>query len=697
MPKVLFFLTALAVCAIVGINYSQKRRKKQQANSGSSGYGSTVKTRQLPSSSSSKQEKQNNDESTFADQEQQQQQQTEDEGSWLVDFQTLQHTSDEFIGAIFHSLPDWSTDDLPSLEALTERMTNIYPAFASQMESVRQTYEQFWNFVSMDEFRRIIEDSRREDSDESLHPEIAFDTQVRMGTELSNEEKKFIAARKNRQRNAFAAFIGVDADQVDPRDVPVVGIASSGGGYRAMNGATGYLKAMKETGMLDCTMYTAGVSGSTWAMAQLYSRLTNGSFDTLVDHLKSHIHTHIANVSNFIAILQASAQNAKTLMQGLIQRYHQQNGTLNVVDVFGMLLGGTLLTEMQTVVQLKLSRQRRFFEDGSWPMPIYCVVHHEVQDLYRWFEFTPFEMGCEELNAWIPIWGFGRRFENGKSIERLPEQTLGTMLGVFGSAFASSLAHFFQEMRVFLPEAAIAAVDSTLTQYKESLLTIHPFSPARFPNPFYKLPSPPTMPEDEITSLFDREYLDLLDAGCDNNLPFYPLLRKERQVDMIIALDLSADIQTAGHLERAEGYAQRRGIDGWPAEARWPLQEQASHEEHKDVKDDETNNNKNNHATPGEKYGLGTCTIFEGSQTTMAYFPLIPNEKYDAEFDPQCAEFCSTWNFVYSAEQVAKLVGLGEANWRDNMDQVKQTLKLIWLKKQRQRTTGSWPSPTSSS
>ena len=199
-------------------------------------------------------------------------------------------------------------------------------------------------------------------------------------------------------------------------------------------------------------------------MAQIYSRLTHRSFDTLVDHLKSHIHTHIANVSNFIAILQASAQNAKTLIQGLIQRYHQQNGTLNVVDIYGMLLGGTLLTEKQTIArrggqkinksdkkqqrerskeekeeekeysekieqntedrtvvgheglvrdedesfvrpvlpskaELKLSRQRKYFEDGSWPMPIYCVVHHEIKDLYRWFEFTPYEMGCEELNG----------------------------------------------------------------------------------------------------------------------------------------------------------------------------------------------------------------------------------------------------------------------------------------------------------
>ena len=277
-------------------------------------------------------------------------------------------------------------------------------------------------------------------------------------------------------------------------------------------------------------------------------------------------------------------------------------------------------------------------------------------------------------------------------------------MGVFGSAFASSLAHFFEEIRAFLPEPALVAVNDTLTQYKESLLTIHPFSPARFPNPFYKLDVPITVndssssssvtessnndsgndnvnreeereeeeeeeerkeeKEEKTKSLLDQDYLDLLDAGCDNNIPFYPLLRREREVDMIIALDLSADIETAPHLERAQGYTQRRGIEGWPEEARWP--------------DHKKKNEK-------EKYGLGTCTIFKGSQRTIAYFPLIVNDNYDPDFYPQTASFASTFNFVYTAAQTTKLVGLGEANWRDNVDQVKQVLKSIWQEKKNQR------------
>lgn len=252
------------------------------------------------------------------------------------------------------------------------------------------------------------------------------------------------------------------------------------------------------------------------------------------------------------------------------------------------------------------------------------------------------------------------------------------MRSVFGSAFAASLAHFYQEIRLLLPSSALEKVDGILNQYQSAMSTFHPFSPARFPNPFYKLS------DDKSTTLYYSEEIDLLDAGCDNNIPFYPLLRKGRDVDLIIAFDLSADIESAPHLQRAEGYAKRRGIVGWPSGAAWPPS---------------TDSDKN--------YTLGTCTVFTTASSeeavsdsqsaveyperinpiTVAYFPLINNERYDADFDPQTAEFCSTWNFVYTSDQVAKLAGLAEVNWRDNVDKVKQAMKDIWERKRSRRQT----------
>ena len=46
--------------------------------------------------------------------------------------------------------------------------------------------------------------------------------------------------------------------------VPKIAILGSGGGFRAMVSLSGVFCALKDMGLLDCAMYTAGLSGSTW-------------------------------------------------------------------------------------------------------------------------------------------------------------------------------------------------------------------------------------------------------------------------------------------------------------------------------------------------------------------------------------------------------------------------------------------------
>lgn len=270
-------------------------------------------------------------------------------------------------------------------------------------------------------------------------------------------------------------------------------MASSGGGYRAMIGLTGYLNAMKDSGVLDCTMYFAGISGSCWTMALYYNQLTQTTPQQLKEHIKSHVNTHWANMSNFINLLTSSPENSKFLMQGAIQRFYQQNGDISLVDIFGILMGQTLFTKKRNVLPTEISGQdpvsqtegsevgefkhgdmyltgqAQYIKDGSEPMPIYSVVRHDItlgktfedrmeeiknklnstdkpneikslekkkkqlenqqKDAYQWFEFTPYDVGCEEAEAWVPMWSFGRKFENGKNLERLPEQTIDILMG----------------------------------------------------------------------------------------------------------------------------------------------------------------------------------------------------------------------------------------------------------------------------
>lgn len=288
---------------------------------------------------------------------------------------------------------------------------------------------------------------------------------------------------------------------------------------------------------------------------------------------------------------------------------------------------------------------------------------------------------------------------------------------MFGSAFVASLAHFYQEIRMILPSSAVEKADEMINSYRSSVSTIHPISPASFPNPFYKMtPKVQTKNEDECVeeilrteNLVNSEQIGLMDAGMDNNIPFYPLLRKGRDVDIILSIDLSADIQDAPYFDRAEGYVKRRGIKGWPQGAGWPkpkkeketsIPTQVNYQQKKKTSaSDQEDNNK-------QKYALDTCTVFASSSSettpasgnkstttypenvnpvTLVYFPLIVNPNYDPDFDPQTAEFCSTWNFVYSTEQVNKLHGLAEANIKDNLEKVRKVFKETWKRKRDER------------
>ncbi len=51
--------------------------------------------------------------------------------------------------------------------------------------------------------------------------------------------------------------------------------------------------------------------------------------------------------------------------------------------------------------------------------------HRDAQDAwFQWFELSPYEVGCDELEAYVPTWAFGRKFEEGASVAGLPEHSV---------------------------------------------------------------------------------------------------------------------------------------------------------------------------------------------------------------------------------------------------------------------------------
>ena len=69
---------------------------------------------------------------------------------------------------------------------------------------------------------------------------------------------------------------------------------------------------------------------------------------------------------------------------------------------------------------------------------------------------------------------------------------------------------------------------------------------------------------------------------------------------------------------------------------------------------------------------------------TIVYFPFIQNPKVEG-VDPDASPFLSTWNFIYSKEEIDKVVALARANFEAGRDQTKRTVRAVYERKRARR------------
>lgn len=336
-------------------------------------------------------------------------------------------------------------------------------------------------------------------------------------------------------------------------------------------------------------------------------------------------------------------------------------------------------------------------------------------------------MWCEELSAGIPTWAMGRRFQNGRTVWRdnglaLPEVRVPLLMGIWGSAFCATLSHYYREIRPLMRNLTGlgSSIDAMIAERDDDLVKVHPIDPAAMPN--YALGMREFLPSTCPESIFQQKNFQFMDAGMSNNLPIYPLLRPGRNVDILVAFDASADVKTDNWLKVADGYARQRGIKGWPVGAGWPPAGESMEEIQQDLdraeaKTEQEAQEKLDQAK--EKNGpskkkiedLGYCNIWVGtteertsdsaspeskqveedwelmhpnSGITVIYFPFLANPKAPGA-DPKVSDFMSTWNFVYTPEQIDSVVDLARANYNEGAERTKRTVRAVYERKKRQR------------
>ena len=392
----------------------------------------------------------------------------------------------------------------------------------------------------------LAEEIWQDAQDPDLHPNIKWDATVRISRDLCPDEKAFISRRKEYTRRALARYLEIPEAEVYPQDVPTIAMCGSGGGLRALVAGTASFLSSQEAGLFDCATYTAGVSGSCWLQTLYFSSINGRRHGNIIEHLKRRIGVHIAYPPSFLELLTRAPTN-KYLLSGPIEKLKgDPDADFGLVDVYGILLSSRLLVPRDELSvnhkDLKLSNQRSFLAEGAHPLPIYCAVRHEIpieeektkgekrgdkisedtkekakkEAWFQWFEFTPYELFCEEWDAGIPSWSIGRRFSEGRGLfnERglaLPELGIPFMMGIWGSAFCATLAHYYKEVRpVIKGLAGFGGIDGIIEEKNEDLSKLHPIQPGAIPNYALGLQNllPPTCPE----SAFKDEYLELMDA-----------------------------------------------------------------------------------------------------------------------------------------------------------------------------------------
>uniref|UniRef100_A0A673ZZH8 Phospholipase A2 n=1 Tax=Salmo trutta TaxID=8032 RepID=A0A673ZZH8_SALTR len=256
---------------------------------------------------------------------------------------------------------------------------------------------------------------------------------LRFSLALCDKEKLFRQARREKVTLGIKKLLDMEKPRFlpsTPQEVPVIAIVGSGGGFRAMVGFSGVMKALYESGVLDCATYIAGLSGSTWYMSTLFSHPefpSKGPKEINAELMKSVSSNPLRlllpqHITNYIQALWSKKANGQPV---------------TFTDIFGMLIGETLIpARMDT----KLSELHEKVNEAQCPLPLFTCLHvkPDVSELMfaDWVEFSPYEIGMAKYGTFMTPDLFGSKFFMGTAVKRYEENPLHFLMGVWGSAFS---------------------------------------------------------------------------------------------------------------------------------------------------------------------------------------------------------------------------------------------------------------------
>ncbi|KAL5115844.1 Lysophospholipase 1 [Pleosporales sp. CAS-2024a] len=395
---------------------------------------------------------------------------------------------------------------------------------------------------------------------------------IRSADRLSDAETQWLQKRRPNTVEPMREFLvraniaGFDAGQYidnhksNPSSLPNIAIAFSGGGYRALLNGAGALAAFDSRtpnatsnghlgGLLQASTYTSALSGGGWLIGCIFAN-NFSSVQNIIDHknIWQFQNTLLEGPPHGAIQILSTADYYKNLAE-TVSAKADAIGAFNpsLTDYYGRGLSFQLINASDGAPAYTFSsiQDDQSFASGQAPMPV--LVSDErapgtkiISLNATVFEFNPFEMGSFDPTTYgfAPTKYLGSNFSNGQLAQDqgcvAGFDNLGLVMGTSSSLFNQI---FLNLNALNLPDFLKNAITRILGNIGDDNNDIADYTP----NPFkgYHTATNPSAKNDRLT---------LVDGGEDlQNIPLNPVIQPMRHVDVIFAVDSSADTVEASN------------------------------------------------------------------------------------------------------------------------------------------------------
>ncbi|KAI9931040.1 hypothetical protein ASPWEDRAFT_178756 [Aspergillus wentii DTO 134E9] len=390
---------------------------------------------------------------------------------------------------------------------------------------------------------------------------------VRSAAKLSSNETSWLNTRRDKTTSALKDFFGhvtikdfdaagyVDKFSSNSSNLPTIGIAVSGGGYRAMLNGAGAIKAFDSRtdnstntdqlgGLLQSATYLSGLSGGSWLVGSIYVN----NFTSISD-LQTYEDGEVWQFENSIfegpdsgsiQILD-SASYYKDIEQDVSGKSKAGFST-SITDYWGRALSYQLINATNggpsyTWSSIALTES---FQQADMPLPLVVADGRYPDQLAissnnsTVFEFNPWEFGTFDptIYGFAPLEYLGSRFIAGT----LPSnETCVRGFDNAGFVMGTSSTLFNQFLLSVNSTGLPSFLKNIFTDILGKIGSDNDDIAMYTANPFYGW-------SNSTSPFADQTEINVVDGGEDlQNIPLHPLIQPERNVDVIFAIDSSAD------------------------------------------------------------------------------------------------------------------------------------------------------------